>query len=132
VAASSTTEPVAAAKPARTVLASADPDQPIPAPAAPAESKPFNSRMMGAVLGGKPEAAAPATAAAQLPTSQDTAPQPPRRKPLTAAKKAEAKPSANVRPGEKSASEAPQKHVQAGFIPGAAPIGPLATAFRTN
>jgi murein L,D-transpeptidase YafK len=130
VAASSTAEPVAPAKPARTVLASADPDQPIPAPAAPAESKPFYSRMIGAVLGGKPETPAPATA--EMPASQDTAPQPPRRKPLAAAKKAEAKPSANVRPGEKSASEAPQKHVQAGFIPGAAPIGPVATAFRAN
>jgi murein L,D-transpeptidase YafK len=141
VAASSSAEPVTAVKASRTVLASADPDQPIAAPSGPAtEQKPLYDRMFGSLLGNS----RPAVPAAEAPAREEAAAPslPPRRKPeVSAVKKPEAKPdtkpdlkpaAARPAPG-KQAADKPQRHVQTtGLIPGSAPIGPLATSFRTN
>jgi murein L,D-transpeptidase YafK len=125
-------EPTAIAKPARTVLASADPDEPISAPAA-APEKPLYDRMLGGLLGRgtTPAQGAPAVTP---PAREDAAAAtlPPRRKPVAAntTKKPDSKPSARA-PGEQ-ATDAPKKHVDAGLIPGSASVGPVATAFRSN
>ena len=125
-------EPTAVAKPARTVLASADPDEPISAPAA-APEKPLYDRMLGGLLGrGMPAQPAPTVTP---PAREDAAAAtlPPKRKPVAASttKKPDSKPSARA-PGEQ-ATDAPKKHVDAaGLIPGSASVGPVATAFRSN
>ena len=133
-------EPVVSAKAPRTVLASADPDQPIGPPSAPAaEQKPLYNRILGNVFGGSKPAPAPV---AEAPAREETTAQsmPPRRKSeASATKKVEGKPDPKpaeaARPtrNDRQAAEKPQKHVQTtGLIPGSAPIGPVATSFRTN
>jgi murein L,D-transpeptidase YafK len=114
----------------RTVLASADPDQPIAAPAAKGE-KPFYDRMLGGLVGGGAEPApAPVSAAAAEPAS---APKPHTGRPTTdATKRAGTKAAETGHPGAPVKKPAPKPAQTSRLIPGSAPTGPIATAFKTN
>jgi hypothetical protein len=121
----------APAKGGRTVLASADPDQPILAPAPAAPEKPFYDRMMSGLIGGSaPAAPAPTTVAAvpEPPQRVEPAKTVQHKKPTTEVKAA----PSGVSHGTKTAP-IPEKHADtSGLIPGSAPIGPIASTFKAN
>lgn len=134
VAAAPATQPAMTTKAGRTLLASADPDQPIVAAAAAPPEKPFYDRMMGGLLGGNAPSAAPA------PSAVVTAEAPPRTpdvaKPVQHKKApvvAKAVPAASAAHDTKVTPPAPEKRAQtSSLIPGSAPIGPMASAFKAN
>jgi murein L,D-transpeptidase YafK len=118
-----------AAKAGRTVLASADPDEPVLVAAAAPPEKPFYDRMVGGLLGGEAKAPAPAPVPVAV---EATRPAPP-------AKAAAASPAAaHKRPTDAKAAAAhgakanPAPAKTSGLIPGSAPIGPMASAFKPN
>ena len=123
-----------AAKPQRTVLASADPDEPIAMAPPPAPEKPFYDRIGGIFSNGGTR-----EAAAQAPAIAPSAPEPAKsaaakpavaHKPAAPAKKAEAKPLAHSVSGEKPIGD--KRAHNGGLIPGSAPIGAVASAFKMN
>ena len=140
------------AKTGRTVLASADPDEPISAPAAEPETRPFYQRVMGRVLGDTTTVSEPV----QSPRTADPAPDKGTAAKGTAAKgtaakgtagkdtatKAKAtavapvaKPKTGLKTDAKTSSRATaaKQHASAGhLVPATQPVGPSTTAFRTN
>ncbi len=121
---------LSAAKPARTVLASADPDEPLmtqsttpSATEAKSDSKPFYERMLGNVLG-RPEPAV--TAETETAPAPVDAPLPPRRRVAapTPVKSTATKPQASL--------AMPGQHAAAHFIPGAQQVGSEAESLKSN
>lgn len=121
---------LSAAKPARTVLASADPDEPLmtqstSAPDVKPDSKPFYERMLGNVLG-RSEPAPAATADTEAVPVPVDAPLPPRRQVAapTPLKPVPNKPQASL--------AVPLQHASASAIPGTQATGPSGGSFKAN
>ena len=127
-----------AAKPGRTVLASADPDASVSAapPAQTPADRSLYGRMVAGVFGGDAATADPdRTAATNAPSPASARPEPSRStKPrTTAAATADAARKPGRAKPEAAAGRGPARHVDAGpVISGAQPTGPVTSRFGAN